>query len=390
MLDDSMDADIPDSLKTYLKSIRQFRLEELEPVWEQVEAEGRVPEGVVRRMGELGLFGLGHPKKYGGLELGALGEAMVHEELSMSSGCFRSRIASTNGIGVQGIVMDGTEVQKEKYLPRFASGEWTACFALTEPGAGSDAANISTRAECDGDKWVLNGLKHFITNAIDANVATVIAVTDPEKRSRGGITAFIVERDFPGYSVGEIHDQMGLRASPAAQLVFKDCIVPRENVIGGDEMIGQGFKIAMRILDKARLMWAAHGLGSAQRCLDLSVAYAKERVQFGQPLADFQLIKSMLAEMATDVYAARQMLYSTARLRDRIGTAVIKEASMVKNFCCEAANRVAYKAVQIHGGAGWMKGYQVERFYRDVRLLTVGEGSTEICKLVIARELLRD
>lgn len=385
-----MDFEIPEHLKSMVETVRRFRLEALEPIWQQVDRENKIPESIVQKMREMGLFGMAHPKAYGGLDLGSFGEALVHEELSKSSACFRSRIAGTNGIGVQGIIIDGTEDQKSKYLPKFTSGEWTACFALTEPEAGSDAASIKTKAVLDGDHWVLNGHKHFITNALDADAATVIAVTDPEKGTRGGITSFIVERTYPGYQVGEAHEQMGMRGNPTAQLIFKDCIVPKENVIGGEALIGQGFKTAMRILDRGRLLMAAHALGAAQRCLELSIAYSKQRVQFGKPICDFQMIKAMLADMATDIYAARQMLYHACWLRDTKGTSVIKEASMVKNFCCDMANRVVDKAVQIHGGNGWMKGYQVERFYRDLRVLPIFEGSREICNIVIARELLKE
>ncbi|MBU4563645.1 MAG: acyl-CoA dehydrogenase family protein [Proteobacteria bacterium] len=381
---------ISDEVKMMLETVRRFRLQDLEPIWQQVDEEDRMPEEVVQKMRELGLFGMATPKDYGGLGLTALEEAMVQEELSKSAGCFRSRIAGTNGIGCQGIVIDGTEEQKSKYLPKFASGEWTAAFAMTEPDAGSDAASIKTKAELKGDHWVLNGTKQFITNGPSANLITVMAVTDPEKRARGGITAFLVENTFPGFKRGAVDSGMGLRGNPTCQLIFDDCIVPRENVIGGDKMIGSGFKTAMRIMDKGRLFIAAHALGGAQRCLELAAEYAKTRVQFGKPIAEFQLIQGMLAEMATDVHASRQMLYHTAWLRDKFGTQVLKEASMVKLFCTEAALRVVNKAVQIHGGYGWQKGYHVERFYRDLRLLTIFEGTSEIQKVVISRELLKE
>lgn len=381
---------ISDETRMMLDSVRRFRLQELEPIWQQVDEEDRIPEPVVQKMRELGLFGMATPKEYGGLGLSALEEALVQEELSQSSACFRSRIAGTNGIGCQGMVIDGTPEQKAKYLPHLASGEWTAAFAMTEPNAGSDAASIQTKAELKGDHWVLNGTKQFITNGPSANLFTVMAVTDPAKRTRGGITAFLVEATFPGLKRGAVDSGMGLRGNPTCQIILDDCIVPRENVIGGDKMIGSGFKTAMRIMDKGRLFIAAHALGGAQRCLELSAAYAKTREQFGQPISNFQMIQAMLAEMATDVHASRQMLYHTAWLRDQYGTAVLKEASMVKLFCTEAALRVVNKAVQIHGGYGWQKGYHVERFYRDLRLLTIFEGTSEIQKVVIARELLKD
>jgi acyl-CoA dehydrogenase len=372
------------------ETVRRFVERELEPISKQVEEEDRIPEEVVQKMRELGLFGLSIPEEYGGLGLGTLGECIVYEELSKTNACFRTRIGTNNGIGSQGILIDGTEEQKRKYLPKIASGEWTACFALTEPEAGSDAANIKTRAELKGDHWVLNGRKCFITNGDIADVATVFAVTDPQKRAKGGITAFIVEKTFPGFYVGTIEKKMGLRGSHTAELIFEDCIVPRENVIGGDQMIGYGFKTAMKVLDKGRLTMGACAVGAAQKLLELSVKYAKQRVQFGRPIAEFQAIQFMLAEMATNIYAARQMVYHAAWLRDQRGTSVIKEASMVKLFCTEMVNRVADMALQIHGGMGYMKDYPIERFYRDVRLMRIYEGTSEIQKIVIARELLKE
>ena len=385
-----MDFTIPENYRMMAETVRRFVERELEPISKQVEEEDRIPEEVVQKMRELGLFGLSIPEEYGGLGLGTLGECIVYEELSKTNACFRTRIGTNNGIGSQGILIDGTEEQKRKYLPKIASGEWTACFALTEPEAGSDAANIKTRAELKGDHWVLNGRKCFITNGDIADVATVFAVTDPQKRAKGGITAFIVEKTFPGFYVGTIEKKMGLRGSHTAELIFEDCIVPRENVIGGDQMIGYGFKTAMKVLDKGRLTMGACAVGAAQKLLELSVKYAKQRIQFGRPIAEFQAIQFMLAEMATNIYAARQMVYHAAWLRDQRGTSVIKEASMVKLFCTEMVNRVADMALQIHGGMGYMKDYPIERFYRDVRLMRIYEGTSEIQKIVIARELLKE
>lgn len=385
-----MDFTIPENYRMMAETVRKFVERELEPISKQVEEEDRIPEEIVQKMRELGLFGLSIPEEYGGLGLGTLGECIVYEELSKTNACFRTRIGTNNGIGSQGILIDGTEEQKRKYLPKIASGEWTACFALTEPEAGSDAANIKTKAELKGDHWVLNGRKCFITNGNIADVATVFAVTDPQKRAKGGITAFIVEKTFPGFYVGTIEKKMGLRGSHTAELIFEDCIVPRENVIGGDAMIGHGFKTAMKVLDKGRLTMGACAVGAAQKLLELSVKYAKQRVQFGRPIAEFQAIQFMLAEMATSIYAARQMVYHAAWLRDQRGSAVVKEASMVKLFCTEMVNRVADMALQIHGGMGYMKDYPIERFYRDVRLMRIYEGTSEIQKIVIARELLKE
>ncbi|KMY67043.1 acyl-CoA dehydrogenase [Desulfocarbo indianensis] len=384
-----MDYTIPENLALMVETIRRFVKKDLDPISQQVEKDDRIPDGIVEAMRELGLFGLSIPEEFGGLGLGALGECLVYEELSKTNACFRTRVATNNGIGSQGIVLDGTPEQKERYLPRLASGEWTACFALTEPEAGSDAANIQTTAELVEGRWLLNGRKHFITNGSESHVATVFALTDKSKRAKGGITAFIVEKTYPGFSVGTIESKMGMRGSHTCELIFDNCEVPAENVIGGQAKVGQGFKTAMKTLDKGRLTMAASALGAAQRLLELSVDYAKQRVQFGRPIAEFQAVQFMLADMASQIYAARQMLYHAAWLRDKRGSAVIKEASMVKLFCTEMAGRVADMAVQVHGGMGYMKDYPVERFYRDLRLTRIYEGTSEIQRLVIAREMLK-
>jgi acyl-CoA dehydrogenase len=384
-----MDFAIPENLRMMADTVRRFVKQDLEPISRQVEEEDRIPDNIVQKMRELGLFGLAIPEEYNGLGLGCLGECLVYEELGKVNACFRTRVGTNNGIGSQGIVLDGTPEQKRTYLPRLASGEWIGCFALTEPEAGSDAANLKTTAELDGEKWLLNGRKHFITNGNIADVATVFALTDRAKRAKGGITAFIVEKTFPGFYVGTIERKMGMRGSHTCELIFDNCEVPKENVIGGEAKVGQGFKTAMKTLDKGRLTMGATTLGSAQKLLELSIDYAKQRVQFGKPIAEFQAIQIMLADMATQIYAARQMLYHAAWLRDTTGTAVVKEAAMVKLFCSEVANRVADMAVQIHGGMGYMKDYPVERFYRDLRLTRIYEGTSEIQRLVIARELLK-
>jgi acyl-CoA dehydrogenase len=384
-----MDFEIPENLRMMQDTIGRFVKQDLEPISQKVEEEDHIPEEIVQQMRELGLFGLSIPEEYGGLGLGTLGECLVYEELSKTNAAFRSRIGTSNGIGSMGILFNGTEEQKQKYLPRIASGEWTSCFALSEPEAGSDAGNIKTTAERDGDFFVLNGLKHFITNGDIADIATVIALTDKEKRTRGGITAFVVEKGTPGFSVGTIERKMGLRGSHTCELIFDNCRVSVAQVIGGEPLIGQGFKTAMSVLDKGRLTMGACALGSAQKLLELSTAYARDRVQFGKPIAQFQSVGNMLADMATEIYAARQMLYHAAWLRDQ-GKKVIKEASMVKLFCTEMACRVAYNAVQIFGGSGYMKDFPIERFYRDLRLYTIYEGTSEIQRLVIARELTKD
>lgn len=385
-----MDFAIPENLRMMVDTVRRFVKRDLEPISRQVEEEDRIPENVIRTMRELGLFGLGIPEEYEGLGIGCLGECLVYEEMGKVNGCFRTLIGTNNGIGSQGILLDGTPEQKQRYLPKLASGEWIGCFALTEPEAGSDAANLKTTAELKGDHWVLNGGKHFITNGNIADVATVFALTDKAKRAKGGITAFIVEKTFPGFYVGTIERKMGMRGSHTCELIFENCLVPKENVVGGEANVGQGFRTAMKTLDKGRLTLGASAMGSAQRLLELSIDYAKQRVQFGKPIGHFQAIQTMIADMATQIYAARQMVYHAAWLRDTTGSAVVKEAAMVKLFCTEMVNRVADMAVQIHGGMGYMKDYPVERFYRDVRLTRIYEGTSEIQRLVIARELLKD
>jgi acyl-CoA dehydrogenase len=384
-----MDFEIPENLRMIAGTIQRFVKQDLEPLSETVEEEDRIPEEIVQKMRDLGLFGLSIPEEYGGLGLELFGECLIFEEMSKTNACFWTRIATNNGIGSQGIIMDGTEEQKQRYLPKLASGEWIGCFALTEPEAGSDSANIKTTAVLDGDHWIINGRKHFITNGSISDMVTVFALTDREKRARGGITAFIVEKGTPGFSVGTIERKMGMRGSHTCELVFEDCKIPRGNIVGGEAMLGQGFITAMKILDKGRITMGAKVLGAAQKLLDLSIDYAKQRIQFGAPIAKKQAVQFTLADMATQIYAARRMLYYTAWLRDHRGASVIKEASMVKLFCTEMANKVADMAMQIHGGMGYMKDFPIERFYRDLRLSRIYEGTNEIQKVVISRELLK-
>ncbi|MCD6560269.1 MAG: acyl-CoA dehydrogenase family protein [Deltaproteobacteria bacterium] len=384
-----MDFNMPEDVEIMRTTIKKFVEKDLEPISQQVEEEARIPDEIVQKMRDLGLFGLAIPEKYGGLGLSTIAEIIVYEEITKTNACFRSRIGTSNGIGSIGIYYDGTEEQKKKYLPRVASGEWSAAFALSEPEAGSDAANIKTTAELDGDHWVLNGMKHFITNGDCAHLFTTLAVTGKKESGRSEITAFIIEKGMPGFSIGKKEKKMGLKGSETTQLLFDDCIIPKENVIGGDAMIGQGFKTAMRVLDKGRLTMGACALGASQKLLDMCVDYAKQRVQFGKPIGQFQMIQAMLADMATEIYAGRQMLYHAACMRDE-GRKITREASMAKLFCTEMASRIADKAIQIHGGMGYMKELPVEMFYRDVRLYRIYEGTSEIQRMIIARDLLKD
>jgi acyl-CoA dehydrogenase len=381
-----MDYELPENLRLMRDSARRFVKNELEPISQKVEEEEKIPESVVQKMREMGFFGMSIPEEYGGMGLGTLGECVMNEEFGRVNSSFRSRFGTNNGIGSQGILIDGTPEQKEKYLPRIASGEWTAAFALTEPNAGSDAANIQTKAEKKGDVYLLNGLKHFITNGDIADVVTVMAVTDKTKGPRG-VTAFIVEKTFPGYSVGKIDKKMGIHGNNTSEIVFEDCQVPVKNIIGLEE--GRGFVTAMKVLEKGRITIAAVCVGTAQYCLDTSIAYSKQRVQFGKPICANQAIQWMLADMAISIYTARQIVYHAAWCRDQ-KQRVTQQAAMVKVYCTEMVNRVVDSALQIHGGMGYMKESPIERIYRDMRLYRIFEGTSEVQRMVIARELLKD
>ena len=376
-----------ETLNLLLDNVRRFVAERLVPHERQVADDDEVPVEIVAQMRELGLFGLSLPEAYGGLGVTMEEEVLVAFELARTSPAFRSLIGTNNGIGSQGIIIDGTEAQKARWLPRLASGELIGAFALTEPGSGSDAASLATTAVRDGDFYVLNGTKRFITNAPEAGLFTVMARTDPSIAGAGGISAFAVERDTPGLSIGRPDAKMGQRGAHTADVIFDDCRVPADNLIGGRE--GVGFKTAMRVLDKGRLHIAAVCTGAAERMLDDALRYAIERKQFGKPIAEFQLIQAMLADSRTEIYAARSMVLDAARRRDD-GEDVATEASCCKLFASEMCGRVADRAVQIHGGAGYIADYGIERFYRDVRLFRIYEGTSQIQQLVIARAMIRD
>jgi len=371
----------------FLQRIFEFVREELRPIELQVETSGVIPEEIVEKMRRLGLFGMSIPEAYEGLGLSTIAEIKVYEALTRTNACFRSRIGTSNSIGSMGILYDGTEEQKQTYLPRIATGEWTAAFALTEPDAGSDASNISTSAVLEDDHWVLNGTKQFITNADCATVFTTIALTDEEKRTRGGVTAFVVEKDMPGFMVGYPDSKMGIKGSQTCELVFKNCRVPGDNVIGGQAMVGQGFKTAMRVLDKGRLTMGACALGASQEMLDMCLDRVRASMDAGNHKDNLQARMFLLADMATQIFAARQMLYHAADRRDK-GKGVTHEASMVKLFCTEMASRIADMAMDIFGDAGYLTKNRIETFMRDVRLYRLYEGTSEIQRLVISRNLL--
>jgi acyl-CoA dehydrogenase len=376
----------PESFNILLDTIARFVRERLIPAELEVADTDEVPAGILQEMRGMGLFGLTIPEQYGGLGLTMEEEVRVSMALCRAAPAFRSIVGTNNGIGSQGIVIDGTEDQKRRYLPRLASGELIGSFALTEPGAGSDAASLTTSARRDGAHYVLNGAKRYITNAPEAGVFTVMARTDLKSRDAAGVSAFIVERDTPGLSVGKPDRKMGQRGAHTADVVFDNVRVPAESLIGGKE--GVGFKTAMKVLDKARLNIAAVCVGAAQRLLDEALGYALERKQFGQPIAEFQLVQAMLADSQAELYAARSMTLEAARKRDG-GETITLEASCSKLFASEMVSRVADRAVQIHGGAGYMQESAVERLYRDVRLFRLFEGTSQIQQLVIARQLIR-
>lgn len=375
-----------DTLEQTRRALRRFVREKLVPLEKQVADEDRIPDEIRRSFAEMGLYGISIPEEYGGLGLAMDEEAELIFEMGWTSPAFRSVFGSNVGIGSQGILMDGTPEQKQTWLPRLASGEVVASFALTEPEAGSDAASLRTRAERQGDHYVVNGTKRFITNAPNAGIFTLMARTDPNNKGAGGITAFIVETATPGITVGKPDRKMGQRGAHTADVVFDDAKVPAANIIGGKE--GQGFKTAMKVLDRGRLHIAALCVGAAERLIHESVSYARDRRQFGQAIVEFQLVQAMLADSKTEAYAARCMVRDAAG-RYAAGENVSLEASACKLFASEMVGRVADRAVQIHGGSGYMQEFAVERFYRDVRLFRLYEGTSQIQQLVIARQMLR-
>ena len=368
-------------------TVRRFVDERLIPLEHQVAENDVVPPRIIAEMRDLGLFGLSIPAAYGGLGLSMFEEVQIAFEFGRTSPAFRSVIGTNNGIGSHGIIIDGTDAQKQRYLPRLASGEIIGAFALTEPQSGSDAASIQTTARREGDQYVINGTKRYITNAPQASLFTVFARTGPKETGTSGISALLVDSKIPGITVGPPDRKMGQHGAHTADVTFSDCRVSADALISGEE--GVGFKTAMKVLDRGRIHIGAVCVASAERLIDDSLRYAMERQQFGRPIADFQLIQAMLADSRTEAYAARCMVEETARRRDA-GQSVVTEASCCKLFCAEMVGRVADRAVQIHGGAGYMAAYGIERFYRDVRLFRIYEGTSEIQQLVIARNMMRD
>jgi butyryl-CoA dehydrogenase len=378
-----MDFELTEEQLLVKETAAAFVAREVKPVASAMDREGGYPAALVRRLGELGFLGMLVPQAYGGSGMDLVSYVVAMEEISRAWASLSVVMSVHNSLVCTPLLRFGSPAQKEKFLPPLARGEKLGCYALTEPSAGSDAGAIQTRAARSGDGYVLNGQKIFTTNGSHADFALVYAVTDPAKGKKG-ISAFLVDTRTPGFCVGKLEDKLGLRSSDTAALNFEDCRVPESNRLGAE---GDGFRIALSTLDGGRIGIAAQALGIAQGCLDEALGYAKERRQFGQPIASFQAIQWMLADMATEIDAARLLAYRAAWLAEG-ATKFTREAAMAKLFASEAANRSAYKALQIFGGYGYTKEFPVERFFRDARITTLYEGTSEIQRLVIARALL--
>ncbi len=366
------------------KEIRQFAAREIAPSLMQWDEKGEFPMATIKKLGEMGLLGIIFPPDYGGAGMGYVDYVLALEELSAVDGSIGLTVAAHNSLGTNHIFLAGNEEQRRRYIPRLASGEWLAAWGLTEPGSGSDAGGARTTAVRKGDRWVLNGTKTFITNGHYADVLVVIAVTDKSKGTHG-LSAFVVEKNTRGFRPGKKENKLGLRASDTAELIFEDCEIPAENLLGVE---GEGFVDSMRILDGGRISIAALSLGIARGALDAALRYVKERRQFGKAIAEFQGIQWKLADMATELDAARLLTQRAAVLKDA-GQKITRESAMAKLFASEVAVRICNEAVQLFGGYGFIKDYPVEKFYRDVKLCTIGEGTSEIQRMVIAREILK-
>ena len=376
-----------ETLNQFVDSVRRYVRDRLVPLEMQVAEEDRIPDDVIDELKELGLFGLSIPEEFGGLGLNMAEEAAIIQEMGYTSPVFRSMFGTNVGIGSQGIIIDGTAEQKARYLPKLATGELIGSFALTEADAGSDAGSVMTSARREGDDYIINGAKRYITNAPRAGVFTVMARTGRKEDGGRGVSAFLVDADLPGIGLGKPDKKMGQKGAHTCDVMFDNVRVPASALIGGVE--GQGFKTAMKVLDRGRLHISALSVGTAKRLIDESLAYSSQRKQFGTEIANFQLVQTMLADSQTEYYAGKCMVEETARSYDA-GQPVSMNAASCKLFCTEMVGRVADRAVQIHGGAGYISEYCVERFYRDVRLFRLYEGTSQIQQLVIAKQMLRN
>ncbi|MFD1020057.1 acyl-CoA dehydrogenase [Thalassobacillus hwangdonensis] len=381
-----MNLHFTDEQEMMRKMVRDFAQKEVAPAVERMEAEDRFPSEIVQKMGELGLMGIPIPEAYGGSEMDFTSYIIAIHEISKVSAALGVILSVHTSVGTNPILYFGTEEQKQKYIPRLASGEFLGAFALTEPSAGSDAGSLKTRAEKKGDNYVLNGSKVFITNGGHADTFIVFARTNPDEKSSRGVSAFIVEKDTPGLVVGKSEKKMGLHGSSTVPLNFDNCEVPVSQLLGEE---GEGFKIAMANLDVGRIGIAAQSLGIAEASLEHAVAYAKEREQFGKPISQLQGVAFKLADMATEVEASKLLTYNAASLRGA-GIKCGKEASMAKLFASKTAVKAAIEAVQVHGGYGYTEDYAVERFFRDAKVCEIYEGTSEIQRMVISKQLLND
>jgi hypothetical protein len=366
------------------KEIRDFCAREIQPHIMEWDEASEFPLKTIKKLGEMGLLGIIFPPEYGGSGMGYVDYVLAVEELSAVDGSIGITVAAHNSLGSNHIFIAGNEAQRRKYIPKLATGEWLAAWALTEPGSGSDASSARTTAVKKGDHYILNGTKTFITNGHYADAIVVIAVTDKTKGTHG-LSAFVVDKDAKGFRPGKKENKLGLRASCTSELIFEDCEIPAENLLGVE---GEGFVDAMRILDGGRISIAALSLGIGRGALDCALKYVKERRQFGKAIAEFQGIQWKLADMATELDAARLLTQRAAVLKDS-GIKITRESAMAKLFASEVAVKICDESVQLHGGYGFIKDYPAEKYYRDVKLCTIGEGTSEIQRMVIAREILK-
>ncbi|MBD3287855.1 acyl-CoA dehydrogenase [candidate division KSB1 bacterium] len=380
-----MDFSLSEELTMLRDMARKFTDQEIKPQADAIDRDGDIPESLIKQMAELGFFGICFPEEYGGVGAGELGYCIVSEEVSRGSASITVLLGAHASIGAMSIYLDGTEEQRKKYLTPLSTGENIAAFALTEPNAGSDAAAIETTAVKDGNEFVINGRKIYISNGSIADTIIVFAVTDKALGAHGGVTAFIVEANLPGYKVVRDEDKMGIRGSHTSELLFEEMRVPAENVLG---RYGAGFLTAMKALDRGRLGLGAGCLGAAKEVLDMSAQHAKERKQFGKSIADNQAIQWMLSDMCSDIYAMESIVYRTAWMCDQ-GMKFSRQSAIVKTFCSEKADEIIHKAIQIHGGIGYMKDFPLERMYRDSRINLIFEGTNEIQRMIIARDILK-
>ncbi len=380
-----MDFDFTAEQELFRKTLRQFAQEEIRPHVREWDANQHFPREVYTKLGDLGIMGIIFPEEYGGAALSYVDYVLAVEELSRVDGSVGITVAAHNSLCTNAIFEAGSDEQKRRYVPKLASGEWIGAWSLTEPTAGSDAGGTRTIAKKQGDHYVLNGSKTFASQGTEADVSVVYATLDP-KLGKKGITAFIIEKGTAGFKPGKKEDKLGLRASDTAELVMQDCTVPAANRLGPE---GEGFHDAMRILDGGRISIAALALGMAQGAFEAAVQYAQEREQFGQPIAQFQAVQNMLADMAMEIDAARLLTYHAAWMKDR-GMTVTRHSAMAKLYASEVGVRATNDALQIFGGYGYTKDFPVEKFFRDAKLCTIGEGTSEIQRLVIARDLLKE